>query len=369
MNAYLHIPFCTSICSYCDFTSFAGQESKMAAYVEALCREIEKSSLEGPLKTVYFGGGTPSLLAPEKLEAILKTLQVKTGFTADIEISLEANPETVDRERLSSYRRLGVNRLSFGAQAFQKEILKKLGRGHEWDRVEKSFQEAREAGFENINLDLMFGLPGQTLAMFQESVEKAVSLKPQHLSLYALQVEEGTPLAKQVAEGLRLPTEDEVADEYAWAQSFLAQKGFEQYEVSNFAKPGRACRHNWNIWRGEDYWGFGLSAVGTVQGVRHSHGEDLLEYVHQVKAGENCLKTEPLPLGVQALEKIMLGLRTQEGVRQTEVERYAQAHHRPYKDKFERFLKEGFLSLKGGQYRVTPKGYFVLNGLLEPLVV
>src|SRR5262249_23009749 len=147
MNAYLHIPFCTSICSYCDFTSFAGQESKMAAYVEALCLEIRNSSLRGPLQTVYFGGGTPSLLAPEKLGRILDALREKAGFGTGAEISMEANPETVERERLRAYHAAGVNRLSFGAQAAQKEILRKLGRGHDWERVEQAFADARQAGF------------------------------------------------------------------------------------------------------------------------------------------------------------------------------------------------------------------------------
>lgn len=364
VNAYLHIPFCTSICSYCDFTSFAGQESKMAAYVDALCLEIHNSSLKGPLQTVYFGGGTPSLLAPEKLGQILTGLRAKAGFGENIEISMEANPETVDRERLQAYRDLGVNRLSFGAQAVQKEILKKLGRGHEWERVEKAFQEAREADFANINLDLMFGLPGQNLEMVQESLYKAVELNPEHFSLYALQVEEGTPLSRQVAEGLNLPSEDTVADEYAWAQHFLASRGYEQYEVSNFAKPGCACRHNWNIWRGEDYWGFGVSAVGTVGGVRHSHGEDLMEYVRQVKAGGELLQLEHLPEDTRSWEKLMLGLRTKDGVEKAEADRHA---GKSQTAKFHRLLKEGFLSLEDGRYRVTAKGYFVLNGILQVL--
>lgn len=367
MNAYIHIPFCTSICSYCDFTSFAGQESKMAAYVEALCQEIQDSSLKGPLETVYFGGGTPSLLAPEKMGQILATLQEKAGFKNDIEISMEANPETVEAGRLRAYRAAGVNRLSFGAQAVQKEILKKLGRGHEWERVEKAYRDAREAGFENINLDLMFGLPGQTLAMFQESVGKAVELNPEHLSLYALQVEEGTPLARQVAEGLALPSEDLTADEYAWTQEFLAGRDFEQYEVSNFAKPGRACRHNWNIWRGEDYWGFGVSAVGTVEGVRHSHGDDLPEYIRQVNARQDVLEKEVLTQATQAWEKLMLGLRTKDGVDKAEADRYAGPASGPQGAKLNRLLKEGFLSLEEGRYRVTSKGYFVLNGILQVL--
>ncbi len=366
MNAYIHIPFCTSICSYCDFTSFAGQETKIASYVDALCQEIKSSSLKGPLQTVYLGGGTPSLLPPERLDKILQTLRAKAGSDASIEISMEANPETVDLERLTSYRLSGVNRLSFGAQAFQKDILKKLGRGHEWERVERAFGDARKAGFDNINLDLMFGLSGQDLDMFKQSLEKAFSLGPDHLSLYALQVEEGTPLARQVAEGLSLPSEDMVADEYAWAQTFLAQAGYEQYEVSNFAKPGRACRHNWNIWRGEDYWGFGVSAVGTVGDLRHSHGDDLTEYIRMASQGADLLQMEPVG-PVRDWERLMLGFRTNEGVLLEEVENFARPRGIRYQEKFSLFQKEGFLLLENGRFRVTPKGYFVLNGILEVL--
>ncbi len=371
MNTYLHIPFCTSICSYCDFTSFAGQENKISRYVDALCVEITSSDLKGPLQTVYFGGGTPSLLPPEKLQAILETLRQKAGFASDIEISMEANPETVDENRLRSYRESGVNRLSFGAQAFQTEILKKLGRGHDWTIVEKAFKNARGAGFTNINLDLMFGLAGQNLSQFQESVQKVQELNPEHVSLYALQVEEGTPLAKQVEEGLDLPDEDQVADQYVWAQNFLTSGGYEQYEVSNFSKRGNACKHNWNIWRGEDYWGFGLSAVGTVGDVRHGHGDDLMAYIEQASRGQQgLLEKEVLSQSVRAWERIMLQFRTQEGVLESDVEAYVRSQGgSSYKERFNRFEKEGFISLSLGRYRVTPKGYFVLNGILETLMV
>jgi oxygen-independent coproporphyrinogen-3 oxidase len=309
------------------------------------------------------------LLPPPKLEQILEVFRLKAGFEPLAEISMEANPETVDFERMKSYREWGVNRVSFGAQAFQKEILKKLGRGHEWDRVEKAFGDARQAGFDNINLDFMFGLPGQTLEMFQASVRKAILLQPEHLSLYALQVEEGTPLARQVQEGLALPSEDEVADEYAWAQEFLAQQDYEQYEVSNFARKGKACRHNWNIWRGQDYWGFGVSAVGTVQGVRHTHGDDLMGYIHGAqKKMKPVIQEEALSPSVQVFEKLMLGLRTNEGVLKSEIEGYARLNRISYKPRFDLFQKKGFLSLTAGRYRVTSKGYFVLNGLLEALV-
>jgi oxygen-independent coproporphyrinogen-3 oxidase len=371
MNAYLHIPFCTSICSYCDFTSFAGQGNKISSYVDAVCDEIKLSDLRGLLRTVYFGGGTPSLLPLEKIQAILETLQQKAGFSPDIEISMEANPETVDEQRLRGYRQSGVNRISFGAQAFQTEILKKLGRGHDWAQVEKAFRNARRAGFTNVNLDLMFGLSGQSLAQFQESVQKVCDLNPEHLSLYALQVEEGTPLARQVKAGLPLPTDDQAADEYAWVQTFLADQGYEQYEVSNFARPGFACRHNWNIWRGEDYWGFGVSAVGTVGGVRHSHREDLMEYITQVPQGrEGLLDIELLSDGIRAWERIMLQFRTRDGVLTSDLEAYVGAQGgASAQERFKRFEKEGFLSLAQGRYRVTSKGYFVLNGILETLMV
>ena len=326
LNAYLHIPFCASICSYCDFTSFAGQESKIFSYVDALALEIKNSALAGPLRTVYFGGGTPSLLSPDQLEKIMEALETKAGFASEAEISIEANPETVDFKKLQAFRSRGVNRVSFGAQASQKEILKRLGRGHEWEKVEESFQAARQAGFDNLNLDLMFGLPGQTLEMFAESLRKALALKPDHLSLYALQVETGTPLAGQVASGLAVPGEEEVADEYILAQQILSQEGFDQYEVSNFAKAGKQCRHNWNIWRGEDYWGFGVGAVGTVQGLRSTHGEDLSGYIQRLsEGGKASVEEEVLSPEVMEWEKVMLGIRTQEGVLKKDLERIAQA--------------------------------------------
>lgn len=369
MNAYLHIPFCASICSYCDFTSFAGQDSKTQTYVKALAREIAESSLAGPLQTVYFGGGTPSVLSPEQLEMVLEALKAKAPFSPDVEISLEANPETASLEKFKAYRALGVNRLSFGAQASQEKILRRLGRGHLWEQVEKAFSLSRRAGFDNVNLDLMFGLSGQTLADFQESLEKAASLEPDHLSVYSLQVEEGTPLARQVAEGLALPSEDEVADEYAFAQDFLKTQGFDQYEVSNFAKPNKACRHNWNIWRGQDYWGFGLSAVGTVKGVRHSHDEDLNHYLETAQGPlKPAVSLETLSPETREFEKLMLALRTSEGVSRQDLDRYAKARGLDYGERFRLFQDRGWLKATADRYQVTPQGFFVLNGLLEALV-
>jgi oxygen-independent coproporphyrinogen III oxidase len=367
MNAYLHIPFCTSICSYCDFTSFAGQEVRMDAYAQALVREIASSDLEGPLRTIYFGGGTPSLLSPGQLEGVLRALREKAGFAPGIEISLEANPETVDEQKLMAFRSLGVNRLSFGAQASQKEVLKSLGRGHDWEKVVSSFRAAREAGFQDLNLDLMMGLPGQTGGMFEGTLQEALALRPDHLSVYALQVEEGTPLAAKVREGLSLPSEDEVADEYALAQSVLEREGYRQYEVSNFARPGSECRHNLAIWRGEDYWGFGVGAVGTVKGVRTTHGEDLAAYLRDPLA--RALRSfEELSWETKTWERVLLGLRTREGVDRSEVEHVARERGIDPGPRFDRFLKEGLLHSQGERVAVTRRGYFVLNGILETLM-
>lgn len=341
----------------------------MGLYARALAGEIERSTLAGPLQTVYFGGGTPSVLSALQLELVLEALKKKAGFHPRVEISLEANPETAQESKFKAYRDLGVNRLSFGAQASQKKILRALGRGHDWAQVEKAFVLARRSGFENLNLDLMFGLPGQTLSDFQESLEKAAALEPEHLSLYALQVEAGTPLSRRVAGGLALPSDDETADEYAWAQAFLGARGFEQYEVSNFAKPGRACRHNWNIWRGRDYWGFGLSAVGTVGGVRHQHDENLPAYLETARTGQQpMMELEILSPDVLEFEKLMLGLRTSEGVSRRDLERYAENRGVAYQERFRLFESRGLLRADSQGYRVTPQGFFLLNGLLESLV-
>ncbi|HET9870042.1 MAG TPA: radical SAM family heme chaperone HemW [bacterium] len=368
MNAYLHVPFCASICAYCDFTSFAGRESKTGLYVRALAREIEGSDLAGPLGTVYFGGGTPSLLSPDELGTVLGALRGKAGMAPGAEVSLEANPETASLEKFRAYRELGVNRLSFGAQASQNPVLRRLGRGHDWARVERAFNQAREAGFDNLNLDLMIGLPGQTRGDFEATLRQAAALSPDHLSVYALQVEEGTPLSRQVAEGLALPSEDEVADEYAFAQGFLAERGLDQYEVSNFAREGKACRHNWNVWRGEDYWGFGLSAVGTVRGVRHSHDEDLEAYLRTADAGTPRVTRETLTPAERHFERLMLGLRTREGVGRDDLEGYARAQGLAAGERFRQFQDRGWLEEAEGRFRVTSRGYFVLNGLLEALV-
>ncbi len=366
VNAYLHIPFCSSFCSYCDFTSFTGKESIRPAYVSSLCDEIGASDLSGPLKTVYVGGGTPSLLEPNELKRILDALRGRAGVREDAEVSMEANPESVDSARLTAFRKAGINRLSLGAQSSQGRLLSELSRCHDWSQVEKAARAAREAGIRDLSIDLMIGLPGQTVGMIRATLADTLALSPDHLSVYALQLEEGTPLAARVRGGLPLPDDDETADQYGEVQSGLRDAGFAQYEVSNWCRPGHECRHNLAVWQGEDYWGFGVSAAGTRGLVRRTNTQELDRYL--VAAGrDEGVEIETLPLPVKAFERVMLMLRTSRGVPEEEVaallERSAAGQRR-----YETYLSEGWVVREGGRVHPSPAGYLRLHGLLEALM-
>jgi oxygen-independent coproporphyrinogen-3 oxidase len=363
LNAYIHVPFCTSFCSYCDFTSFAGNENRIPEYVSALCAEIESSDLHGPLQTIYFGGGTPSLLNPSQISSVLEALRCKADFASDVEISTESNPDSVDLEKLEGYRRVGINRLSLGAQAAQDELLITLGRRHDVEKVFKAVRSARSAGFKNINLDIMLGLPGGNMGMLQETLERYLPLNPEHVSLYALQVEVGTPLAEKVKRGLVVPDEDEQADQYAWAQGCLSSCGWRQYEVSNFSKPSMECRHNLSVWRGEDYQGFGVSAVGTKGLQRRTNTGDLNDYLSQACAGCFQPEIENLSKETRQYEKVMLGLRTREGVSRGLILSVGGDSQT-----LESLIRDGWLLEKGDLVAAAPKTYFVLHGVLLRLL-
>jgi oxygen-independent coproporphyrinogen-3 oxidase len=284
------------------------------------------------------------------------------GFAPGVEVSTEANPDSVDAEKLEGYRRSGFNRISFGAQAAQDALLSTLGRRHDSHQVVQAVQAARKSGFDNLNLDVMFGLPGQTLAMLDETLDRFMSLAPEHVSLYALQVEAGTPLALQVEKGLAVPDEDEQADQYAYAQGRLEVGGWTQYEVSNFAKPGFECRHNLAVWRGEDYMGFGVAAVGTVALERRVNTDDIDEYLAQARSGIVCPEVESLSEETRMIEKVLLGLRTREGVKRSWV-RTAGGDPQA----LEALLWEGWLLDKGDRVAPAQKAYFVLHGVLRRL--
>ena len=289
LELYLHIPFCVKKCNYCDFLSAPAEEKTRAAYVDTLIREIE--GFEEPedyeVVTVFFGGGTPSILPGEAILRLMEALRKKFHFREEAEITLEANPGTVDEKKLSFYKKAGINRLSFGLQSTDAEELKKLGRIHTWEKFLESFELARKAGFSNINVDLMSALPGQTVESWEKTLKQVIALNPEHVSAYSLIIEEGTPFYQLYEKDAEkrdageepelLPSEEEERAMYELTGSVLKENGYLHYEISNYAKPGRECRHNLGYWQRKDYLGFGLGASTLLNPVRYKNTEDLCD--------------------------------------------------------------------------------------------
>ncbi len=330
-SLYFHIPFCVHRCAYCDFNTYAGQEALIPAYVDALCNEIRCVASSAPQRltahSIFFGGGTPSLLSADKFESILKAARDSFDLTPDAEISLEANPGTVTLDTLRDLHSLGFNRISLGVQSVQPDELRQLERIHDYFDVIDAVTWARRAGFDNLNLDLIFGLPEQTFTHWQASVRLILGLRPEHLSLYALTVEHGTPFGRWAQRGLlSLPDPDAAADMYEWAGEALEAAGFEQYEISNWAKPDRQCRHNLTYWRNHPYLGFGAGAHGSSGGLRVANLLRIRTYIEHLRP-DHLLSNYVFPLSpatksqiriskhVEMQETMMTGLRlTDEGV-------------------------------------------------------
>ena len=365
---YLHIPFCKSKCAYCDFASFAGQEDNMAAYAEKVQQEIRQKAEKYPgttLSTLFIGGGTPSLFPVEKMDEVLSCIHHHFRFHPDAECTCECNPGTVTKAFLQMLRRQGINRLSFGAQCAQPHLLHMLGRIHTWEDVCASVSLARECGFDNINLDLMLGLPGQTEQDALETLESALALSPTHLSCYGLIVEEGTVLARQVEKGLwQLPDEETERREYALCRRLLLEKGFVQYEISNFALPDFHCRHNLDCWQRKEYIGIGSAACGLMGNVRWQNPPSLQDYLNGVPAAEEIISKEDA-----MFETMMLGLRTMEGVSE---ERFLKMHglslQKVYGEKLQKPLREKLVQWENGYVRLTETGLSLQNRVLVELM-
>ena len=293
---YVHIPYCISRCPYCDFNTYVGIEDTAPAYVEALLREATAWAAragEREAGSIFVGGGTPSLLDPALMRDLLDGLRETFHVAPDAEITIEANPETVGVERLGGFRAAGVNRVSFGAQSFRPHVLATLGRAHTAERTEAAVAEARAAGFDNLNLDLIYGTPGETLDDWRHSVERAIALDPEHVSAYALTIEDGTQFGADVASGrMPSPDDDDMAAKYELALGLLADAGYEHYEISNWAKPGRACRHNLVYWTQGEYAGLGAGAHGHLDAVRAWNEKAPRTYIERApdsRAGEERL--------------------------------------------------------------------------------
>jgi len=350
-SLYIHIPFCKKKCSYCDFVSYAGKEDQIDEYVEAIIRELESqlSTFHSPLSTIYFGGGTPTLLKPKHFEEILTHYPLRITHC---EITVEANPGTINKEYLTTLRKLGTNRLSIGAQSFNDKHLKTLGRIHDSKQIHQAVEDARAAGFDNINLDLIFALPNQTLEEWKKDLSAAVSLCPEHLSTYNLQIEPGTELADRV-ENHELPvtSEDLDADMYEHTINYLKENGYNHYEISNFAKPGFECKHNINYWLNGNYIGIGTGAHSHIDGKRWENTSSVEEYLSS--------SNYALPI-TQYDASIFMGLRLLDGI---PIEKFA-----GYMDQVRSLTKEGLLEESNGNIKLTKKGLFLGNLVFEKFV-
>jgi putative oxygen-independent coproporphyrinogen III oxidase len=321
-SAYLHIPFCRRRCYYCDFPVYVvgdqrrGENSQMVqTYVEVLCAEISLATPDQPLQTVFFGGGTPSLLAPSQLSQILQMLDHRLGIAAGAEISMEIDPGTFDGIQLAAYAAAGINRVSMGVQAWQDELLQLCGRSHNVADIEKSLAIIQASAIGNWSLDLISGLPQQTMSMWEESLGRSIAAHPRHISVYDLIVEPQTPFAKQYQPDCRpLPSDETTAQMYRVAQQFLTTAGYEHYEISNYAQPGSACRHNQVYWRNQSYYAFGMGAASYLEGQRFTRPRYTQDYFDWVAAGAILpVVAANTPLD-DFLETLMLGLRTAEGL-------------------------------------------------------
>jgi oxygen-independent coproporphyrinogen-3 oxidase len=373
---YLHIPFCRHRCSYCDFNTYTSLGDLKGAYTAALCREIEQvgqlADGKRPCHTIFFGGGTPSLMPPAMLEQILQTVRRHFTLTTDAEITMEANPGTVDRAYLTAVHQLGINRLSFGVQSAIADELALLEREHDFPAVIAAVADARAAGFSNFSLDLIYGVPGQTLASWERSLRAALALQPPHLSLYCLTIEPGTPLNRWLANGrIQPPDPDLAADQYELAGRILAEHNLIQYEISNWAQPGRECRHNLVYWRNQEYLGLGAGAHGSANGYRYEIVKQPRVYIRRM-ANETA---GPFPLSAAAAahhavdraeamsDTIITQLRLlQEGLDLTAFRaKFGQTLDEAFNGTMSQLVEWGLLAVGNGRLRLTQKGRFLSN--------
>jgi oxygen-independent coproporphyrinogen III oxidase len=370
---YIHIPFCRSRCSYCDFATGIYQGELAARYVRALVDEIAHSRHAGAhVDTVYFGGGTPSLLTPAQLDQILSALHRQFEIDSVVEITMEMNPGTVNRDQLRAFRQLGVNRASFGAQTFDDAELAKLGRSHTSADTLKTFHELRAAGFDNVSFDLIAGLPGQTLAGWQRNIEQSLALQPEHLSFYLLEVHSGTPLADHIRRGLQpAPDEDLAAVMYEWMLERAAAAGYEHYEISNLSKPGFSSRHNTKYWTGAPYYGFGCSAHSFDGHARRwSNQRDVLRYVESIEQGASpIVEEQELTEADLRAEALFLGMRLMRGVDLREYnELFGVDLRAEHADELDRFCEAGLVEFDGDLIRLTRNGALMSNEVFAAFV-
>ena len=372
LGIYVHVPFCRSRCAYCDFCTQTDRSDKLIdGYLEAVCNHIKEAGALAPnykVDTIYFGGGTPSFLGADALSTILMTIRRSFDVDNNAEITFEANPDSVSDQLLRRLKAEGFNRVSLGVQSDDDEMLEKLNRPHNYAQAVAAYQKIRKAGFKNVSVDLIYGLPGQTVRTWLETLEHVLEMMPEHISLYGLEVHEGTPMAEYEKMGL-IPDEDKFADMYLSAVKFLENRGFRQYEISNFARKGLVSRHNMKYWTGGEYLGFGPSAASDFAGSRFKLVSDLRAYINGIKVnGEVMEEMEQIPLRERANEYIMTRLRTTTGINGAEYEKLFLLPFQPLEEILEQNQAYN-LTTQGhnGNWRLTPRGFMVSFQIMSDL--
>lgn len=371
LGIYIHIPFCKRKCAYCDFISFSGHQKLIEPYINSLIREIKNYKIgkeKHVIKTIYFGGGTPSFIESKYIEEILSTIKAKFNILENVEITIEANPGTVDELKLKDYYNAGINRISFGLQSTRSELLKLVGRIHSYSSFLEAYNLARKIGFKNINIDLMIGLPVQTLEDVQKDLERIIELKPEHISVYSLIVEEGTRIEERISnKELYLPSEELERKMYWEVKKKLEEAGYIHYEISNYSKPGFESKHNMSCWNQEEYLGFGLAAHSYINNKRYSNTIDFDEYfdwpenskiIHEKQTKEDKQK-----------EFMLLGLRKIEGIKISDFKnKFVENPIYLYRESLNKLTTQGLIEIDIDSIKLTDKGIDLANLVWEEFI-
>lgn len=369
LGIYIHIPFCKQKCSYCDFTSYSNKNKKVDQYIEELKKEIKEKSKslgEYEITTIYFGGGTPSYIESKYITEVLQEIKKKYNISKNVEITIEVNPGTVTKEKLESYVESGINRISIGLQTCNDNLLKMIGRIHTFEEFLNTYELAQKAGFTNINVDLMIGLPKQDLEDVKDSLIKIIELKPNHVSVYSLIIEEGTPIERKIEKReLELPDEDLERKQYWEVKGTLENSGYKHYEISNFAKKGYESKHNVNCWEQKEYVGFGVAAHSYLNNVRYSNVETIEEYLQEKEA----IIHEIQDLENQKKEYMLLGLRKIEGIKISNFKnKFGSNPIMDFKSELNKLVEEGLIEIDLDEIKLTPKGIDLANLVWEEFV-
>ena len=372
LGVYIHIPFCKCKCEYCDFISYCNKDNLIGDYIEAVKKEISLQNIQSYINTIYIGGGTPSYIDSKYIKEIIKEIK-KKNVHKGAEVTIEVNPGTITEAKLKDYKECGINRISIGLQTTQDELLKKIGRIHDYGQFLETYNLARKEGFKNINVDLMIGLPGQKILDLKESLNRIIKLQPEHISVYSLIVEEGTLISRKIQSGeLALPNENEERNMYWYVKNTLELNGYNHYEISNFSKKGYESRHNMSCWNQCQYFGFGVAAHSYRDITRYSNIIDINEYIKNIQKGnlsKNRIIHEIQKESDTEKEYMLLGLRKIEGVKINDFKaKFVKNPIYLFRNELKKLSDENLIAVDANTIRLTPKGIDLANLVWEEFV-